>query len=158
MLTAISRNRADAIAALSQTDVEEIEGRINQIVAALRKKNVLLLPGGTLERYLPSYCGDHYNISDEAKRQAVAAEIQEMAKPMTEPEMEERYGELYESVRALPGKVSVDTERVLRDYLGHYIHDLQSVVVNNPAWERALGGFLVFRCSQDLIQGTERVY
>jgi hypothetical protein len=135
VLTAISRNRADAIAALSQTDVEEIEGRINQVVAALRKKNVLLLPGGTLERYLPSFCGDHYNLSDEAKRQAVAAEIQEMAKPMTEPEMEERYGDLYKVVCELPAKVNVETERVLRDYLGHYIHDLQSAVVTNPAWE-----------------------
>jgi len=134
VMTAISRNRAAMVSALSQADVEEIEGRIKQIVAALRQKNVLLLPGGTLERYLPSYAGDHYNITDDAKRQAVAEEIQEMAKPMTETEMEARYGDLYKLVRALPAKVSVDTEHVLRDYLGHYIHHLQNTVVNNPTW------------------------
>ncbi|MCK4392292.1 AAA family ATPase, partial [Candidatus Bipolaricaulota bacterium] len=72
VMTAISRNRDDLVQALSKTDVEEIEGRTNQIVAALRAKNVLLLPGGTLERYLPSYRGDPYDLADDAKRNAVA--------------------------------------------------------------------------------------
>jgi hypothetical protein len=79
-MTAISRNRSAVIAAVSQTDVEEIEGRLKQIVAALKQRNVILLPGGTLERYLPKYAGDHYELTDDAKRQAVGAEIEEMAK------------------------------------------------------------------------------
>lgn len=136
VMTAISWNRAAMVSALPQPVVEDIEGRMKQIVAALRQKNVLLLPGGALERYLPCYAGDHYDLTDDAKQQAVAEEIQEMAKPMTEAEMETRYGELYVSVCELPAKVSVDTEGVLRDYLGHYIHELQSAVVNNPTWGR----------------------
>ncbi|MBI4192601.1 MAG: AAA family ATPase [Betaproteobacteria bacterium] len=134
VMTAISRHRSAMVSALSQTDIEEIEGRLKQIVRALKQKNVILLPGGTLERYLPKYSGDHYELTDDAKRQAVVAEIDEMAKAMTATELEARYGELYEAVCALPSKVSVDVERVLRDYLSHYIHDLQSAVVNNPTW------------------------
>ncbi len=134
VMTAISRNRSAVIAAISQTDVEEIEGRLKQIVAALKQRNVILLPGGTLERYLPNYVGDHYELTDDAKRKAVGEEIEEMAKAMTATELATRYGELYEAVCALPSKVSVDVERVLRDYLSHYIHDLQAAVVSNPTW------------------------
>jgi hypothetical protein len=134
VMTAISRNRSAVITAISQTDIEEIEGRLNQIVIALKQRNVILLPGGTLERYLPEYAGDHYKLTDDAKRKAVGAEIEEMAKGMTTTELATRYGDLYEAVCALPSKVSVDVEPVLRDYLSRYIHDLQAAVVSNPTW------------------------
>jgi len=136
VMTAISRNRDDLVQALSKTDVDEIEGRINKIVAALHAKNVFLLSGGTLERYLPSYCGDPYVLPDDAKRNAVASEIQLMADGMTEGEMEDRYGALYRVVCELPSKLSVDTEAVLRNYIGDYIHQLQSALVRNPSWQR----------------------
>jgi len=135
VMTAISRDRSAIIAAISQTAVEEIEGRLKQIVYALKQINIILLPGGTLERYLPKYAGDHYELTDDAKRKAVEEEITEMAKAMTATELATRYGELYEAVCALPSKVSVDVERVLRDYLSHYIHDLQTLIVNNPTWQ-----------------------
>jgi len=134
VMTAISRNRSAVITAISPTDIEEIEGRLSQIVIALKQRNVILLPGGTLERYLPKYTGDHYELTDDAKRKAVVAEIEEMAKPVTPAELATRYGDLYEAVCALPSKVSVDVERVLRDYLSYYIHDLQAAVVSNPTW------------------------
>ena len=134
VMTAISRNRPALIAAVHQTDVEDVEGRLKQIVAALKQRHVILLPGGTLERYLPTYAGDHYELTNDAKRQAVRAEIEEMAKAMTTAELAARYGELYEAVCTLPSKASVDVERVLRDYLSHYIHDLQVAVVSNPTW------------------------
>lgn len=134
VMTAISRNRPAMIAAISQTDIEEIEGRLKQIVVALKQINVILLPGGTLERYLPKYAGDHYELTDDGKRTAVVEEIEEMAKAMTATELATRYGELYEAVCALPSKVGVDVERVLRGYLSHYIHDLQAAVVSNPTW------------------------
>lgn len=135
VMTAISRHRADVAAATSQGDVADVEGRLKQIVAALKQKNVNLLPGGTLERYLPKYAGDHYALTDEAKRRAVVAEIEEMAKPMSESDLSSRYGELYEAVRNLPSKVSVDVERILRDYLSRYIHELQAATTNNPTWQ-----------------------
>ena len=54
VMTAISRNRQAIVAAISETDVEEIEGRLKQIVTALKQKNIILLPGGTLERSYPA--------------------------------------------------------------------------------------------------------
>ena len=134
VMTAISRNRSAVIAAICQTDIEDVEGRLAQIVIALKQKNVILLPGGTLERYLPKYAGDYYELTDDAKRKAVVAEMAEMAKPLTPCDLATRYGDLYEAVCALPSKVSVDVERVLRDYLSRYIHDLQVAVVSNPTW------------------------
>ncbi|MBW2595181.1 MAG: AAA family ATPase [Deltaproteobacteria bacterium] len=134
VMTAISQNRQAIIEALSQSDIDEIEGRLKQIIIALKQINVILLPGGTLERYLPKYMGDHYELTDDAKRKAVGEEIEEMAKAMTTTELSDRYGELYEAVCALPSKSSVDVERVLRDYLSNYIHDLQAALVSNPTW------------------------
>jgi len=123
VMTAISRHRLDVVSVLSRTDVEEIEGRLNRIVAALKQKNIILLPGGTLERYLPHYAGDHYELTDDAKRQAVVAEIEEMSKAMTPAQLEARYGELYTAVCELPSKESVDVERVLRYYLTKLLHN-----------------------------------
>ena len=53
---------------------------------------------------------------------------------MDATELESRYGDLYKAVCELPSKASVDVERVLRDYLSRYIHELQNAVVNNPTW------------------------
>lgn len=136
VLTAISRNRTDMALSLPEGRVDEIEGRLNQIVAALKQRNVLLLRGGTIERYLPAYTGDPYEPSESAKSRAVGAEIVEMAKPVTRQNLAERYGELYEAVCSLPGKISVDTDKVLREYLGQYIHDLQSALVTHPDWHQ----------------------
>jgi hypothetical protein len=137
VLTAISRDRAGVVAATSQADVEEIEGRLTQIASALRQRNIVLLTGGTLERYLPKYCGDPYELTEEAKRQAVSEEIVELGKGITTAQMAARYGALYDAVCAMPAKVSVDVEQVLRNYLSQYIHDLQAAVVANPGWQLA---------------------
>jgi hypothetical protein len=135
VLTAISRDRPAVATTISEAEVKEIEGRLNQIVSALKQINITLLPGGTLERYLPKYTGDPYERTDEAKRQAVSEEIKELGKGMTPEQLANRYGALYEAVCAMPAKVSVDVEQVLREYLSQYIHDLQATVVSNPAWQ-----------------------
>ena len=90
-MTAISRHRTDVSSATSEVDVADVEARLGKIVTALKQRNVNLLPGGTLERYLPNYSGDHYDLSDGAKRDAVSAEIGEMAKPMTASDLSTRY-------------------------------------------------------------------
>lgn len=135
VLTAISRDHAAVDKAPFHDDVKDIEGRLNQIAAALKQVNVFLLPGGTLERYLPEYSGDPYEPTDEAKRQAVYREIEELGKGMTAEQLAARYKGLYDAVCAMPGKVSVDVERVLRDYLSQYIHDLQVAVSSHPSWD-----------------------
>lgn len=135
VLTAIGRRKADVEAITSADDVANIEGRLKQIVAALKEKNIILLPGGTLERYLPKYSGDHYEIPKEAKRPAVEAELIEIANGMNEDGLSSRYGELYEAIRSLPSKLTVDVDQVLRNYLADYIHNLQVALINNPTWQ-----------------------
>ena len=135
VMTAISRYRED-IASVSNEDVVDIEGRLGQIVAALKEKNIHLLPGGTIERYLPCYRGNEYELAENAKQQAVSDEIQELSKSLTEEELSSRYSELYNAICALPSKVDVDVNPVLRNYLSDYIHELQKTVINNPSWSQ----------------------
>lgn len=115
--------------------VEEIEGRLRQITTALRQNNIHLLSGGTLERYLPKYAGDPYDLKDDLKRQAVAEEIAQISADVSETELASRYGELFEVVCLLPSKIQVDVNRVLRDYLSRYIHELQVAVRNHQNWQ-----------------------
>lgn len=134
-LTAISRHKAEMSAALTGTAVDQIIGRLNKIVEVLRGKNIYLLPGGTLERYLPKYKENPYDIKDELKKQAVAEELIELSWMTSEAEIQCRYGELYEAVSRLPAKLNVDVDQVIRGYLSQYIHDLQKAVVTNSSWE-----------------------
>ena len=131
-MTAISRYREDIVSVVSAPVVESIEGRRTQILTALSAKNIHVLPGGTIERYLPHYEGDEYKLTSDAKLQAINAEIREMAKLSTEEELAERYGDLHEAVCTLPSKDEVDLEVALRNHLSRYIHELQRAVVTNP--------------------------
>ena len=135
VMTAISLYEED-VASVSKEDVEEIKGRLTQIVAALKEKNIHLLPGGTIERYLPCYCGDDYKLAEQAKRRAVDAEIQALSASMTEEELSSRYDELYDAICDLPSKEDVDINPVLYHYLSDYIHKLQQTIVNNPGWNQ----------------------
>ncbi|MGB5054086.1 MAG: TOPRIM nucleotidyl transferase/hydrolase domain-containing protein, partial [Nitrospirales bacterium] len=134
VLTAISRHKAEVEMALSVSVVDEVIGRLKKIVEVLREKNIYLLPGGTLERYLPKYQGNPYDIKDEFKRQAVADELIELSRMTSEADIQNRYGDLYEAVSLLPSKLSVDVDPVIRGYLSQYIHDLQIAIVTHPSW------------------------
>lgn len=135
VMTAISRYRADIASVVSLSVVEDVEGRRAKIITTLNEKNIHVLPGGTLERYLPQYKGDEYELPPEAKRQAVLAEMEEMTKLSTEMELAERYGDLYWIVSSLPSKAEVDLDAALSNHLSHYIHELQRTVVNGPDWQ-----------------------
>ena len=133
VMTAISRYKEDMVSILGP-EVANVEGRLQQIFRTLREKNIFLLPGGTIERYLPSYTGDDYQLDERAKREAVYAEIEDLSAPLTDSELSSRYGDLFEAVCCLPSKAEVELETTLRNYLGDYVHELQKAVVNNPEW------------------------
>ena len=135
VMTAISRHREQMGSVTSETAVADIEGRRNQVIGALEEKNIHVLPGGTLERYLPSYVGDEYRLNDNAKISSVQAEVQHLASPLTDCELADRYGDLYHAVCSLPSNPDVDVEPTIRNYLSDYIHELQKTAVNNPDWE-----------------------
>ena len=134
-MTAISRYRDDMVSVSKQEDIADIEGRLGQIVATLKEKNIHLLSGGTIERYLPHYEGDEYRLSNEAKQKAVLAEIEEMSNLTTKDDLSNRYGELYDVVCTLPSKDKVDLDAALRNHLSRYIHEVQRAVVDNPNWQ-----------------------
>jgi hypothetical protein len=135
LLTAISRFRSEVIALVGVTSVANIEGRLAQLIQVLRLKQVHLLGGGTLERYLPSYTGNAYVLPDDQKRLAVAAELDYLSAKRTEAELQSRYTDLFAVCSLLPSKVRVDVDTVLKDYLSKFIHELQSSLVANPLWE-----------------------
>ena len=110
VMTAISRHREDMVSAMSLPLVEDIEGRRTKILSVLSAKNIQVLPGGTIERYLPSYKGDEYKLTPDAKVQAITTEIQEISKLSEEEELTKRYGDLYAAVCALPSKDEVDLD------------------------------------------------
>lgn len=136
VLTAISRYKEAMVATLSDKDIEEVQGRLKQIVSALKEKNVHLLSGGTLERYLPSYTGNPYDLKDDTKKQAMTDELQQLSASLDNSALKMRYGELFDTICLLPSKITVDVDRVIRRYLSQYIHDLQSAIVNNPSWNQ----------------------
>ena len=134
VLTAISKYKTEMSTAVGNAEIEDVLGRLNKIVTALREKNVYLLPGGTLERYLPSYRGNPYDLKDEDKKTAVEEELIVLSTNLSEAELNKRYGDLYEAACCLPSKLSVNVDPVIRGYLSQYIHDLQKTIVDNPLW------------------------
>ncbi len=132
VMTAISQHQKDVISVITQQTVSGIEGRWKKILDALKEKNIHVLPGGTIERYLPCYSGDKYNLSSDAKRHAIDAEIEKLATLATEEDLASRYGDLYLAVCQLPSSDEVDVDAVLRNHLGRYIYDLQETAVNTP--------------------------
>ncbi len=146
ILTALSRLRADLVSATSAGDVDDIEGRLKKICELLHGQNVLLLPGGTLERYLPSYTGNPYEIRDDSKSEAVAAEIAWLAGQHDEATLRARYTDLYKVIEALPSKPPVVIDSILIEYISAFIHALQGAVVANAAWNHEeLGKFLAIK-------------
>ena len=135
VLTAVSLHRDAMASVVPPADMTDVEGRLNQIVGLLEKINIHLLPGGTLERYIPSYQGDRYQLNDKVKQEAVQAEIEFLASPHADEELADRYGDLYSAVCRLPASPDVDVEPVVRSYLSDYIHNLQKAVVANPEWQ-----------------------
>ncbi len=71
VMTAISKYREDMVSATSRSMIEGIEGRRDQIMQSLKERNIYVLPGGTLERYLPHFSGDEYRPNDATKKTAV---------------------------------------------------------------------------------------
>ena len=140
-MTVLSLHREALVSIVPQHTVEDIEGRWKKILDILARKNIHVLPGGTLERYLPCFVGDLLDPKPDAKRNAVVAELRELQRicetgaANLEDALAKRYGELYDVVKRLPSKAQVDLDGVLRRHLSDYVHELQKMVEANPDWE-----------------------
>ena len=142
VMIAIDVNRTAVVSEASQDAVEDIEGRWRTILTTLADRNIHVLPGGTIERYLPSFSGDLFDPSQEAKQHAVQAELGVLQRIRQTGDLDRdaalaaRFDALYEVVRKLPSKTPVDFDDVLRRHLSDYVHELQKVVAVNPDWDR----------------------
>ena len=140
IMTMMSLSRDD-IAAVAPQTVQDIEGRWQTILTILAKKNIHVLPGGTIERYLPAFAGDLLDPKSGAKRNAVVVELKELQRIRQSDEnaredaLLDRYGDLYRVVKRLPSRTQVDFEGSLRRHLSDYVHELQKVVEAHPNWE-----------------------
>ena len=134
VMTAIHLDRDAMKTVLSPSLIEDLEGRRDKILETLREKHIQVLPGGTLEAYLPEFAGDVYRPSDSSKQSAVDDELEWLARDSSDSMLADRYGDLFDVVCRLPSKPDVDVEPILRNHLSDYIHELQRTVVNNPDW------------------------
>ena len=137
VMVAVSRDQTDLESLLEPDDVKEVVGRRDRIIELLNERQIHVLPGGTLERYLPEYNGDPYEITDAAKKSAIIAELEYLALPRTEAELTERYGDLYTAVASLPSKAEVDAEPVILGYLRDFVYQVQKSANSNPQWQHA---------------------
>ena len=136
LMTAISKYRADVVSQSSEVEVADLEARLSKILAALEEKNIHVLPGGALERYLPLFQGAEFDPAPDQKRDAVLAELEAISNIAAEEELECRYTDLYKAVRKLPSKESVNLDVVLYRRLATYIYALQQTVVEYPDWDQ----------------------
>ena len=134
LLTSISKHKEDVISLSTQDEVEDIHARLNKVLEALKERNIHVLPGGTLERYLPLFNGPDFNPTPDQKREAVLAELEAMTDITSGEQLASRYTDLYEAVRSFPSKASVDLDMVLRRRLATYIHTLQQTIKDYPSW------------------------
>ena len=134
LLIDLSSRREKIVNVISDPVAKNIEGRLKRILGLLKSKKILVLPGGALEHYLPSFVGDRYAFSQDAKRNAVDRESALLATGEFDDQLQIRYTALFDVIAELPAKQPVDTDTVLRTYLSDYIHQLQNLVVSQPEW------------------------
>ena len=134
-LTAIGLYREDVASVVGEQTVQDIEGRMDQIVKALSRRRIYVLPKGSLEVYLSTFEGDPFMPTEEAKRNAVETELQILSQPVSESDLSDRYGDLYEIVSKLPSHPEVDLERVLKVHVSDFIHTLQQAATTNREWQ-----------------------
>jgi hypothetical protein len=135
VLVQLNRSREGMVQCISESEIQNIEGRLNQIMSALAQKNILLLTHGALEHYLPSYQGDTFRLEDGAKRNAVEYEIAFLSSKHSDVEFNQRYRGLFQAINRLPSKTEVDFDSVLKDVLSQFIVELQGFVLNQPDWD-----------------------
>lgn len=107
-----------------------IQGRLEQIGLAMKCAGVHILQGGELVHYLPSYQGNPYRVSTDAKRSAFERERQLLlTSNLLEQELLARYGALVEVLDAATSSRMPDFVAHLNYLISDWIHQVQSAVV-----------------------------
>lgn len=118
LLVAVHRWRKAVVAAIGEDQVSDVEGRLNAILSLLEEKNILVLPGGTLENHLPQHAGDIYDPDDSSKRAAVRQALEELSRARDREHIATEYPDLYRIAMRLPARPEVDIGPVVKRHLG----------------------------------------
>lgn len=111
-------------------DLYFIQGRLEQICLAMESAGVHVLPHGELVHYLPSYHGNPYKVSDDAKRSAFETEREALLTgDLSEQDVLARYGSLVEILDAATSSRVPDFVGHLNYLIADWIHKVQSAVV-----------------------------
>ncbi len=135
-LIEMAHRRENMILNVGKKDIIDLEGRLKKITDTLATKNIILIPGGALENYLPSYNGNRFELEESLKVKAVDSEIQLLSTGALDHELDTRYGELLTCIRKLPASEPVDMDSALQAYAADYIHKLQGAIVQYPGWDQ----------------------
>ena len=108
--------------------ISMITGRLEKIMQAFRCCRVFLLPRGELENHLPSYYGNPFIISPDAKNRVFEQELTLMTSCDAE-ELEQRYGTLAALMDEACEVRVVDLDQHLRFAIGDWIYKVQSTYV-----------------------------
>lgn len=126
ILIHLDKHRQTFVKELTELKVLEIEGKLNNILRALKAQDVYLLKGGALEHYLPTYTGNIYEINDSIKRQTIEKETEFLFNSLTVEELDLRYGYLFDVIKQLPAEPKVDYLKPIKNHLGSLIFKIQS--------------------------------
>lgn len=121
VLIALAEKAEDVRIVLGDT-IDTIQGFLRAVLDHLSAVDIHVLPGGSLENYLPGYTGNRFKVPDEAKRSAALEEQSWLASSRDSSELAARYGELLPIVRKLPARRRVDILPTLRRELADLLH------------------------------------
>ncbi len=125
LLIHLDKHRQTLVEVLTELSVLEIEGKLNNIIGALKAQDVFLLRGGALEHYLPSYTGNIYEINDGIKKQTIEKELGLLFTTLEVGELENRYGYFFQVISLLPAEPKVDYLLPIKNHLGSLIYKIQ---------------------------------
>lgn len=128
ILIHLDKYRLTLVGILTELKVLEIEGKLQNILEALKAQSVFLLKGGALEHYLPSYTGNIYDVNDSVKKQTIEKEIEFLFSSLNIEELENRYGYLFEVIKLLPAEPKVDYLKPIKNHLSSLIYKIQKGV------------------------------
>lgn len=125
----LARHRELLQQLLPNHNLEFIRGRLEQICRAMKCAGVHVLKYGELAHYLPTYQGNPYLVSDNAKHSAFEEERQFLlTNELSEQELMARYGALVEILDNATGSRVPDFAAHLNQLIADWIHMVQSAV------------------------------
>jgi len=106
--------------------VDYLTGKLARLCESCAEAGLHLLPLGALENHCPSYDGDAWNISENAKTSCFKEELDFLLEAPDPAAVEARYPELIPILDFAQGASEIDLDRHLGNVIGEWIAIVQS--------------------------------